>query len=78
GDCYLFTNALANKAKALGVDFQFNQQVEGLVVEGDCIKGVRVNGQTLTADRYVLAFGSYSRDFLKPLELNLPVYPVKG
>lgn len=78
GDCYLFTNALANKAKALGVDFQFNQQVEGLVVEGDRIKGVRVNGQTLTADRYVLAFGSYSRDFLKPLELNLPVYPVKG
>lgn len=78
GDCYLFTNALANKAKALGVDFQFNQQVEGLVVEGDSIKGVRVNGQTLTADRYVLAFGSYSRDFLKPLELNLPVYPVKG
>ncbi|WEH88363.1 D-amino acid dehydrogenase [Acinetobacter soli] len=78
GDCYLFTNALANKAKAMGVDFQFNQQVEGLVVEGDSIKGVRVNGQTLTADRYVLAFGSYSRDFLKPLELNLPVYPVKG
>lgn len=78
GDCYLFTNALANKAKALGVDFRFNQQVEGLVVEGDSIKGVRINGQTLTADRYVLAFGSYSRDFLKPLELNLPVYPVKG
>ena len=32
----------------------------------------------LTADRYVLAFGSYSRDFLKPLDLQLPVYPVKG
>lgn len=78
GDCYLFTNALAQKAKELGVDFQFNQNVEGLVVEGDEIKGVRVNGQVLKADRYVLAFGSYSRDFLKPLELNLPVYPVKG
>ena len=37
-----------------------------------------VNGQVLTADRYVLAFGSYSRDFLKPLHLDLPVYPVKG
>ncbi|WP_213073701.1 D-amino acid dehydrogenase [Acinetobacter ihumii] len=78
GDCYLFTNALAEKAKALGVEFQFNQNVEALVVEGDAIKGVRVNGQVLTADRYVLAFGSYSRDFLKPLHLNLPVYPVKG
>ena len=78
GDCYLFTNALANLAKDLGVEFKFNQNVEKLIVEGDEIKGVLVNGEVLTADRYVLAFGSYSRDFLKPLELNLPVYPVKG
>ncbi|MBO6152132.1 D-amino acid dehydrogenase 1 [compost metagenome] len=78
GDCYMFTNALADLAKGLGVDFKFNQNVEKLVVEGDEIKGVVVDGKVLTADRYVLAFGSYSRDFLKPLNLNLPVYPVKG
>ncbi|MDC4858118.1 D-amino acid dehydrogenase [Acinetobacter baumannii] len=78
GDCYLFTNALAQIAKELGVNFQFNQNVEKLIVEGDQIKGVQVNGKILTADRYVLAFGSYSRDFLKPLDLQLPVYPVKG
>lgn len=78
GDCYLFTNALAQIAKELGVNFQFNQNVEKLIVEGDEIKGVLVNGKVLTADRYVLAFGSYSRDFLKPLDLQLPVYPVKG
>ncbi|HHP0322266.1 D-amino acid dehydrogenase [Acinetobacter baumannii] len=78
GDCYLFTNALAQIAKELGVNFQFNQNVEKLIVEGDQIKGVLVNGKVLTADRYVLAFGSYSRDFLKPLDLQLPVYPVKG
>lgn len=78
GDCYLFTNALVQIAKELGVNFQFNQNVEKLIVEGDEIKGVQVNGKVLTADRYVLAFGSYSRDFLKPLDLQLPVYPVKG
>lgn len=78
GDCYLFTNALAQIAKELGVNFQFNQNVEKLIVEGDEIKGVQVNDKVLTADRYVLAFGSYSRDFLKPLDLQLPVYPVKG
>lgn len=78
GDCYLFTNALAQIAKELGVNFQFNQNVEKLIVEGDQIKGVQVNGKVLTADRYVLAFGSYSRDFLKPLDLQLPIYPVKG
>jgi len=78
GDCYLFTNALANVAKELGVQFKFNQNVEHLLTEGDEIKGVVVNGQVFTADKYVLAFGSYSRDFLKPLHLDLPVYPVKG
>ncbi|NNH38494.1 D-amino acid dehydrogenase [Acinetobacter terrae] len=78
GDCYLFTNALANLAKEMGVDFKFNQNVEKLVLEGNEIKGVVVDGKVLTADRYVLAFGSYSRDFLKPLNLDLPVYPVKG
>lgn len=78
GDCFLFTNALAKLAQDLGVEFKFDQNVEKLIVDGDEIKGVMVDGAVLTADRFVLAFGSYSRDFLKPLELNLPVYPVKG
>lgn len=78
GDCYLFTNALAGVAQEMGVEFKFNQNVERLITQGDEIKGVVVNGEVLTADKYVLAFGSYSRDFLKPLQLDLPVYPVKG
>jgi len=40
--------------------------------------GVRVGNEVLKADRYVTAFGSYSRNFLTPLGLDLPVYPVKG
>jgi D-amino-acid dehydrogenase len=39
---------------------------------------VRVGGVLQTADRYVLAFGSYSREALAPLDIDLPVYPVKG
>jgi len=78
GDCYLFTNALAKLAQDMGVEFLFNKNVENLIVEADEIKGVIVDGETLHADRYVLAFGSYSRDFLKPLALDLPIYPVKG
>ena len=78
GDCQLFTTRLADMAEALGVDFRFQQSVEGLIGDGQRIAGVRVGGQVLTADRYVLAFGSYSRGFLAPLGLDLPVYPVKG
>ncbi len=81
GDCELFTRALARIAQDLGVDMRFGQAVDGLVMEGGRIKGVRLggaSGDVLTADRYVLAFGSYSREFLAPLGLDLPVYPVKG
>ena len=60
------------------MDFRFDQQVESLVWAGDAIQGVKVNGRVLTADRYVLAFGSYTRDFISPLGLDVPVYPVKG
>lgn len=34
--------------------------------------------QTLTADAYVLALGSYSPLLTAPLGVSLPIYPVKG
>ncbi|MGE8637694.1 MAG: D-amino acid dehydrogenase, partial [Achromobacter sp.] len=78
GDCRLFTMRLAEMAAALGVDFRYNQTVSGLNTAGGQITGVRVGSEVLTADRYVAAFGSYTRGFLEPLGLDLPVYPVKG
>lgn len=81
GDCHLFSQALAGLARGLGVDFRFDQNVTQLLTQGGRITGVRLGGaggELLTADRYVLAFGSYSRELLAPLRLDLPVYPVKG
>ena len=78
GDCYKFTNALAEKAKVYGVQFKFNQVIEQLVYEGDQIRGVIINGKLHQADQYVLALGSFSRELAKPLYIDLPVYPVKG
>ncbi|RYF56314.1 MAG: D-amino acid dehydrogenase, partial [Comamonadaceae bacterium] len=82
GDCHLFTQQLAQAARALGVEFRFGVQVAQLQAEGGRISGVRLhhNGrpELLTADRYVMAFGSYSRAMAGALGLDLPVYPVKG
>lgn len=78
GDCRLFTTRLAEMAAALGVEFRYNQSVTGLNTAGGQVTGVRVGNEVLTADRYVAAFGSYTRGFLEPLGLDLPVYPVKG
>ncbi len=78
GDCFKFTTALAEKAKALGVVFRFGEDIQGLEREGQRISGVRTAKGMLTADRYVLALGSFSTRMLAPLDIDIPVYPVKG
>ncbi len=78
GDCFKFTNRLAERAKALGVKFRFGVDIQGLERSGDRITGVRTAAGLLTADRYVLALGSYSTQMLAPLGIRIPVYPVKG
>lgn len=79
GDCHLFTQALARVLPRMGVELRMGSQVAAIEVEGGRVRGVRLaNGERLRADRYVLAFGSYSRELLLPLGLNIPVYPLKG
>ncbi|MES2819136.1 MAG: D-amino acid dehydrogenase [Pseudomonadota bacterium] len=78
GDCQLFTARLAEMAEQLGVQFRFGQTIERLDVAGDRINGVWVDGKLETADRYVMALGSFSPALLKPLGIRAPVYPLKG
>jgi len=78
GDCQLFTTRLVEMAKALGVEFRFEQRIEGLDQVGDRVNGVWIDGKLETADRYVLALGSYAPQLLKPLGIRAPVYPLKG
>ncbi|MDT3719378.1 D-amino acid dehydrogenase [Pseudomonas oryzihabitans] len=78
GDCFLFTNRLAEEARRLGVEFRFGAEIQQLSANGDRIDGVKVDGELLTADQYVLALGSYSPQLLAPLGIRAPVYPLKG
>lgn len=78
GDCLLFTRRLAEMATAVGVEFRFGNTIEALEADGDRIAGVRIDGRRETADRYVLALGSYSPRLVAPLGMRLPVYPLKG
>ena len=78
GDCFKFTNTLAEKAKALGVKFRFGVNIGAVEHSGDQITGVRTDTGLLTADRYVLALGSYATQMLAPLGIRVPIYPVKG
>ena len=78
GDCFKFTNTLADMAKAVGVTFRYGVGIKSLDRQGDRITGVQTTEGRVSADAYVLALGSYSPALVKPLGIRLPVYPVKG
>lgn len=77
GDCQLFTTRLAALAEKAGVTFRYNTPVDALVVEGGKVVGVRHGTKLVHADAFVVAFGSYSTQFLSGI-VRIPVYPLKG
>jgi D-amino-acid dehydrogenase len=78
GDCRKFTTALAELLSRRGVVFKFDTNVQRLLFEGNRVTGVVTNQGTLDADAYVVALGSEAVRLLRPLRIDLPIYPVKG
>ncbi|MGN4936014.1 D-amino acid dehydrogenase [Aeromonas rivipollensis] len=78
GDCFRFTQALADEARRLGVEFVFNCAIDEVELAQGCAVAVRAGEQRFKADAIVCALGSYGTGFLRPLGIELPVYPVKG
>jgi len=78
GDCFKFTNALADLAAARGVSFRYGVEIGRLVMEGGRVSAVETDAGPVAADAFVVAMGSYSPQLVAPLGMNLPVYPVKG
>lgn len=78
GDCFKFSNALADACRARGVKFIGNTEVRALIEAGGDIKGVQTTAGLITGDAYVVALGSYSVHALKTVGIDVPVYPIKG
>ncbi|MGY3911946.1 D-amino acid dehydrogenase [Aeromonas piscicola] len=78
GDCFRFTKALAAEAQKLGVEFVFNCAINEIELAQGRAVAVRAGEQRFKADAIVCALGSYATGLLRPLGLDLPVYPVKG
>ncbi|WP_273977104.1 D-amino acid dehydrogenase [Vibrio parahaemolyticus] len=78
GDCFQFCQQLTELAKAHGVTFRFNTEVSNWVTVGKKIIGVQANHGLFKADQFVVASGSFSTALLKQLDIDIPVYPVKG
>lgn len=65
-------------ARALGVDFRFGVTIDGLATEAGKVRAVRTSVGELDADIFVGALGSFTPAMVRPLGLDVPVYPVKG
>ncbi|WP_411167137.1 D-amino acid dehydrogenase small subunit [Aeromonas sp. DSM 116730] len=78
GDCFRFTQALADEARRLGVNFIFNCAIDEVELAQGRAVAVRAGERRFKADAIVCALGSYGTGFLRPLGIELPVYPVKG
>lgn len=78
GDAHLFTTHLAELCRTMGVEFRFAEAIQAIRAESGAVTGVDTGSGTLAADAYVVALGSYSPQFLKPLGIRLPIYPAKG
>ncbi|UTT85023.1 D-amino acid dehydrogenase [Vibrio pelagius] len=78
GDCHKFCLELTERAKALGVEFKFNTEVYSLNRQGSSLVSINTSVGELKADAFVLATGSYSTKLLKQINIDIPVYPVKG
>jgi D-amino-acid dehydrogenase len=79
GDCQMFTSSLEQEARKLGVEFRYNFPISRLIKTNNRITGVESpSGERIEGDQFVVALGSYSRQMLKSLNIDIPVYPVKG
>lgn len=84
GDARVFTQQLAKLCAARGVQFLYGQDIERLETAGGAMSGVRIRDrdtgvvQRLQAEDVVVACGSYSAPLLRPVGVDLPIYPGKG
>ena len=83
GDANRFARELVERCRTDSVEFLMSHTVTALREAGGRIEHVEATDsqgrfQRLRADAYVLAMGSLSPLYVKPLGIDLPIYPAKG
>ncbi|XXK31739.1 D-amino acid dehydrogenase [Rhodobacteraceae bacterium nBUS_24] len=78
GDSRVFCKKMLRVLKDLGVDFQFDTEILNFSVSLDKIELINTNKGQIFGDSFVAALGPYVTKLLRPLRINLPIYPVKG
>lgn len=78
GDAYLTAQAFSASARAAGVRIRQGAEVTDLLLDGDRVTGVRLSdGQAIAAERVVVATGVWTRPFLAPYGVDVPIEVVR-
>lgn len=77
GNCPLFAKRLRHIAASIGVQFHFTSTVHSIEPESRGV-ALRIDDGRFPADAVVVAAGIDSARLLKPLGIDVPLYPVKG
>lgn len=77
GDAHRYCVALAQRARAAGVEFRFDAEAS-IEMHSDRVAAVVSGGKRFSADQYVVAAGSYSTLLMQQAGIDLPVRPAKG
>lgn len=77
GNCPLFAKRLKQIASSIGVQFHFSSNVQAISSESRGVT-VQIDDRSFTMDAVVVAAGIESARLLKPLGIDVPLYPVKG
>ncbi|KAB1190723.1 MULTISPECIES: FAD-binding oxidoreductase [Haloferax] len=75
-DPYTYTMTLKADAEGRGAQYETNMHVEAVETDDGSVTGVRVNGETITADHVVCATGWRTRSLLSDL-VEVPVRPFR-
>ncbi|MDE0310060.1 MAG: FAD-dependent oxidoreductase [Acidiferrobacterales bacterium] len=78
GNSQIFCRKLARICELKGVEFLFDTKVKSIITESKRAQSVMTSNGEIEADLFVVCLGAYTPTVLKPIGINLPIYPVKG
>tara|TARA_Y100000768_G_scaffold379894_1_gene356239 strand:- start:581 stop:1891 length:1311 start_codon:yes stop_codon:yes gene_type:complete len=78
GDAYKFCKHLENIIRSNGGRILTNTKINKILVNKGTVNCVITDRAILQTNRVVVCAGSWSRELLKNIQINLPVRPVKG
>ncbi|MBL1148344.1 MAG: FAD-dependent oxidoreductase [Pseudomonadota bacterium] len=80
GNCEKFIDDIIEKYLIPSGLFHFMPETNAqrIVAKNGAIEGLITDKDVIVADHYVLCNGAWAPEFLKPYQIYLPIYPVKG